>query len=381
MRSTLFPSDPGVQERFAPLTPPTRALEVPGIDVIRFAAALMVAVLHLGFAIWQEPPNQNVAGLKYKSDLAAAGEWMGTGWVGVEIFFVISGFVIAGSSAGKSVGGFLFNRFVRLYPGAIICATATFVIAFAASTAQVSNWLRSVVLWPTGPWIDYVYWTLGVELSFYALIAVSIVGRLSLRSVGLFLCCLGSIFWFARVADFLTGSHFAFVFRSFENQAMKLLLASYASYFGLGIMLWSATQRRWRGRDALAAVAAVGSGVVGILAYSRSFQIERGQGLVSLLAPSLIWLVALIAIVVAVRSAQRRADRPHSASWLRWLGLMTYPLYLLHHEIGQRIMQSYYWEDGRIAALSALALVVALSAVVTCVERPIAKTLRTLRRN
>ncbi len=237
-------------------------------------------------------------------------------------------------------------------------------------------------MWPTGPWIDYVYWTVGVELAFYAMVAVSIAWRVPLRSVGLFLCWLGSIFWFARVADFLTGSHYAFIFRSFEIQAVKLLLASYASYFGIGIMLWSATQSRWRLRDGLAVAAAVGSGVIGILAYSRSFQIERGQGLICLVVPSLIWLAALVAIVASVRSAQRRADRPPSAHhWLRWLGLATYPLYLLHHEIGQRIMQSYHWDDGRIATLVALAIVLALSACATLLEQPIVKVLRALRRN
>jgi exopolysaccharide production protein ExoZ len=52
-----------------------------GLDLIRFAAALMVVVFHFS---WQQPAPQ---------------VFFDPGWVGVEIFFVISGFVIMGSAA------------------------------------------------------------------------------------------------------------------------------------------------------------------------------------------------------------------------------------------------------------------------------------------
>jgi exopolysaccharide production protein ExoZ len=55
------------------------------------------------------------------------------GWVGVEVFFVISGFVITNSARGASPIEFLKGRVLRLYPAAWICATLSlFALIFIA---------------------------------------------------------------------------------------------------------------------------------------------------------------------------------------------------------------------------------------------------------
>jgi exopolysaccharide production protein ExoZ len=64
-----------------------------GLDLIRFAAALMVVVFHFS---WQQPDPQVS---------------FSPGWVGVEIFFVISGFVIMGSACKATPVEFLERRF------------------------------------------------------------------------------------------------------------------------------------------------------------------------------------------------------------------------------------------------------------------------------
>src|SRR5258706_15154943 len=53
---------------------------------------------------------------------AAPFTWFG--WGGVEIFFVISGFVIANSASRSSPTEFLLGRALRLYPAVWVCATA-----------------------------------------------------------------------------------------------------------------------------------------------------------------------------------------------------------------------------------------------------------------
>src|SRR5258708_29782648 len=132
-----------------------------GIDIIRFLAALSVVGFHLG----------------YLNDIADfrpiwPGVWFG--WIGVEIFFVISGFVIANSANGKSPMQFLKGRALRLYPAAWCCATLTLIVRSLVSdepfAALLPSYLRSLALSPKGPWIDDVYWTLAIEIGFYALI-------------------------------------------------------------------------------------------------------------------------------------------------------------------------------------------------------------------
>lgn len=77
-----------------------RARSFPGLDVVRFAAALMVAIYHFGYWI---PATGKVEALSF-------------GWVGVEIFFVISGFVIAFSAERKSAAAYAKSRFSDYAP-------------------------------------------------------------------------------------------------------------------------------------------------------------------------------------------------------------------------------------------------------------------------
>ena len=123
-----------------------------GLDLVRFGAALMVALYHLAFWDWlpERSPTPPIAPVSIFS----------AGWVGVEIFFVLSGFVIALSAQGKTVGQFITGRAARLYPAAWMCATISFIVLH--HTQLLPDYFRSIALSPIGPWIDGAYWTLGV---------------------------------------------------------------------------------------------------------------------------------------------------------------------------------------------------------------------------
>src|SRR5581483_4971733 len=130
----------------------------PILDPLRFAAALGVAVFHLTFWSWAGSATGTApgfehyvaAGLQFQS--AAPFTWFG--WVGVEIFFVISGFVIANSARNASPSAFLLGRALRLYPAVWVCATATFIVLlfFAPGSAAkfVGPYLKAMLLIPKG---------------------------------------------------------------------------------------------------------------------------------------------------------------------------------------------------------------------------------------
>jgi peptidoglycan/LPS O-acetylase OafA/YrhL len=115
------------------------------------------------------------------------------GWLGVEFFFVISGFVILMTlERCRNVGDFVCRRFARLWPPLVVAATLTTVIVYLLGPADwmVSkyDYMTSILL--IGPsitsgllrhldvsntdvkWVDGAYWSLCVEIRFYAWAAV-----------------------------------------------------------------------------------------------------------------------------------------------------------------------------------------------------------------
>lgn len=121
--------------------------------------------------------------------------WFHSGIYGVDLFFVISGFVMVYTTAGKAVtpGRFMLNRVVRIVPLYWVLTLAVFAIALIAPTLlqfTQANWLdllRSLFFVPfqkNGGLVQpilFLGWTLNYEMFFYALFALS----LAVRSLGL----------------------------------------------------------------------------------------------------------------------------------------------------------------------------------------------------
>lgn len=155
-------------------SPPPRANRLEVLDCLRGAAALWVVVYHF---------TQNGATLRgYPADnpLKTAGTY---GWLGVYVFFVISGFVIPWSLQRSKYqvseyGRFLLKRLLRLHPLyllSVVCMIAPYFYGQGGTMASVgwSNW------WPHffylndllhRPWLMDIYWTLALDFQ-YCLLA------------------------------------------------------------------------------------------------------------------------------------------------------------------------------------------------------------------
>lgn len=216
--------------------------QIGGLDLVRFAAALIVAVFHLGFWAWGFPRGGagKVAG--HVPAMTALEPFRHFGWAGVEIFFVISGFVIAFSAAGSDVGRFVRHRLLRLVPAVLMLAplSAAALLWAGANTPVVIalKLVRSLLFVPYGPWVDAVYWTLGVELAFYACVNALLLCRGFERLIEPFAALIGSIglaFWalhWLHPMPALAG-----------NRTLDLLLVHHGPLFAVGILLWAAWQR------------------------------------------------------------------------------------------------------------------------------------------
>lgn len=306
----------------------------PVIDVVRFFAALSVALFHLGYMPWlQNQSTSWVSALAAPSTMAFPYAW--AGWVGVEIFFVVSGFVIAASAIHAAPIHFGKGRILRLYPAVWFCGSVSAVTALCLhlfDTPQIASyWIRTMLLLPAGGWIEPIYWTIGVEMAFYGLVFLLIVARRAHQLEGLAWALLASsslyliISW---VTDFDEGAY---------RSLFRLLLLRHGCFFALGIFLWA------RSRRAPTPILMLGTGLA-IAAccleivwkttedvrWDPSAFTEPGAWL-----PVGFWLVC-IGVIWIFTGWNRRARRVNPAvlSAFKRAGLMTYPLYLIHESVG-----------------------------------------------
>lgn len=335
---------------FAPQMKVQQAQYVPGLDLLRFFAACIVMIFHLAFWSWAFPAGQvaiashGVANFQNWTTLAPFG------WAGVQIFFVISGFVIVVSAERSSPYKFFVSRFTRLVPAVWVCATITLLawLLIDANTGPLSlfaMYIRSVAFFPTGAWIDSVYWTLGVEICFYALIFVLLTIDRQ-RWIRPIMCGIGltsTLFWMGFTIAAQNRDSLAFELFSLVqwSRLAQLTLLQHGVFFALGVLLWSRTVKQpSRGQSAWLLLFLVGGCLQ--IAGENALKLEKTGFAFSPLMPCVIWLGAMLFFWIAVTNNARVQQLPlWSLQLLRRLGLMTYPLYLLHNVTGGALMGTF----------------------------------------
>ncbi len=328
---------------------PPASRQIIGLDLIRFAAAMLVVIYHVALVAWASPQSAARQIADVEPRLV---DWWPVAWVGfigVQIFFVISGFIIAYSAERARAFDFLKGRFLRLAPALWIAAATSLLIFLSFGLRPPSEALglfaREAMLHPVGPWLNVVVWTLGIELSFYALV------------FGLLL--IGRFRWIPFLATVLTILSLSYhvSFRALEcgdlqqitpdicdvantyNRYSQLLLINHGCYFALGIFLWLATIKK-RGADnlwwAVAALGACSLQIMKAVDYNRRmpwFDAASLDAASSYVLAIAVWSLGMAAMwaVVHWNDAVARRVGPIGARAVRFVGLATYPLYLVHY--------------------------------------------------
>jgi exopolysaccharide production protein ExoZ len=311
----------------------------PGMDLLRFVSASMVLFFYLGWRGSVAPTSQQnlLEGDDYYAFIL---ELLGyPGFVGVEIFFVISGFVIASSAVGKDAWVFLKNRAYRLYPAVFLCATLTAILLFHLGIPNAAaRYVRSMTLVPWGSKVDSQYWTLGTEMVFYAIVFFTIcVFRGPKLPWIAFLLGVGSVIFTVLLqvtADVAPGLHH--FMESFTKGPRRAMPFYYGEFFAIGIYIYL-----W-GRGLIDRLGFVVLGLcvaAGMLHVVQVHSVYAGQAVYGTLPLDQLAIVPVILFLagcgVVLWSALSNVDvGPRAGRVIRSLGLMTYPLYLLHLTIG-----------------------------------------------
>lgn len=336
------------------------------IDLLRLLSALAVLAYHYGSAFGRLP-DPHAAGWPRTPLPDSWMAWSWCGWIGVELFFVISGCVIAGSARGMGAGTFIGRRAARLFPAAWTCASLSLaaLLLAGASGPLFAEWLGSAALSPVGPWIDGVYWTLGVEIAFYAQVAALLAWRRveSLEPLGFVLAGMSLGYWLVIASGSLPA---AWV----QPRIADLLLLTHGGFFALGIFVRAALDKGMTRGRALAIALCLLPDAIEIIAHAVRSARELGVE-ASPLAPTALFAGGVVAMLAA------NTLQPLLARWLRpgvamAAGLATYPLYLLHQAAGTAAISALARAGmpGTLAALLMGAAMLVLAFVIATTAEP-----------
>lgn len=306
-----------------------------GLDLVRFGSAFLVLLFHLSTFSAIAPTHDAAASER-------AFDWLGwigvSGWVGVEVFFVISGFVIAASAEKSTARDFAIKRGIRVFPALWICSVIALGVSLAwgmPSGEALNAFVRSIILSPQGPYIDGVVWTLVIEAVFYVYVAGLILlgarlGR-SLLNIGGLLLGAGSVVF---IISYMTASALGLgIVDTLLRFPFKVALLWHGVFFALGMLIRKAA------KEGLSPLELVASGVFTVFCVieivnnvlvgtgtfgSEAYRIAQAVG---------IWLAAMAAIVASIFRSEAIA-KAVGAPWVKQAGLMTYPLYLNHFTFG-----------------------------------------------
>ncbi len=312
-----------------------RRLEL--LDYGRFFAALAVLAFHYGL---NGIGNGKIQGVEIVPALAEVVKY---GYLGVEFFFLISGYVICRSTAGKTPGEFLVSRLVRLYPAfwAGLALTTVFTLLlgdgrFQVSAAQVLVNATMVPGFLGVPYVDGVYWTLEFELAFYLLVLAIIVFG-SDRAIDRF-----SLLWpFVLLAAHLAGKWY------------WPYLGNYFCFFSGGCLLALVSRDGYR----LANIAGLEVALFLCIDYSagKAAELSASKGVEYSEMTIGALVVLMFGFFMLLNTARGATLRLPAA---RYLGSLTYPLYLVHAHIGYMLISAL---AGRMPV--ALAYLIAIAVV------------------
>jgi len=171
-----------------------RAPQLPALTGLRFVAALFVVVHHVG--IYD----------RYSAQRGLFDRFWGGGSAGVDIFFVLSGFIltysyVAPDGAFRGTGrAYYVARLARIYPVYLLACALAFVpflrtqptsahllVTGASTLLLLQSWLP----WAWVTTLDAPTWSLSVELLFYALLPFVTPWLARIRRPGALRCGLG----------------------------------------------------------------------------------------------------------------------------------------------------------------------------------------------
>jgi len=329
------------------------------IDLFRFIAALSVVMFHYTFRGGFDNAYMNI-------QFPYIGEVTKYGYLGVELFFIISGFVILMSASNSNTSKFLVGRVCRLYPAFIVSVslTALFIYFLADNRFSINlyQYLTNLTMM-SGFFgirhVDGVYWSLLVEIKFYFLVTMILMLNLIRFAKPILLGWL-VLAWLSKWITLPWYINFVF-------------FPEWAGYFIAGCTFFLIRQEgsslfKWI-VIFCSYLLCLKQAVINIKDFQDSYNIILSSPIVMLL----ISVFFLVFVFVSLDKTQI-INKKQMIS----LGVLTYPLYLVHQNIGYIIFNVFEESVNQyILLFCILTLAIAISyAINKFIEKPLAPKIK-----
>lgn len=335
-----------------------------------------IEVQQSNFRLGYVPALDGLRGLSIIAVIAFNGQllWMSGGFIGVDIFFALSGFLITSllvqeyaSSSAISFKNFYFRRALRLLPALFVlmigCVIYALLIQSPESASEtlngvlytlfyVANWAQAPPN-PLGIGPLSHAWSLSVEEQFYIVWPLALILILKLKNKGVIVAIVVSLIvasLAASIWQWNAGGSYLRIYLGSDTRAHGILIGCFAAL----VLSWGSLPPKENVRKVFRIASIVS--LVGIVAsffmlslYS-AFVYNGGFALIALGTTILILDFLLF---------PSKLSRAFEFGPLVWLGKISYGLYLWHFPIlalskkvsDERLHPAIYGSLGVIAAL------------------------------
>lgn len=256
------------------------------------------------------------------------------GWIGVQLFFIISGFVVTYTlSKSKNAKEFILKRITRIYPALWIILPIVYLFQLLTpysnlkDRSTISNLLGSMTLVPptilnlanlfSFDWLTLVLWSLKVEMIFYIACAIlyNYLSHIKVVSFISYICIASSLLLILDYELKLDNRYF--------DSVIKLVLAlgfNYLPWFTIGMLCYKQK----------------------ILLSNELYRIILFSGLAIITTRSdrLIYsaVTALIIILLFLITIFIKFPKVLRNQLIQKLGVSSYEMYLIHQGVGIPIL-------------------------------------------
>ncbi len=325
-------------------------MRIVALDLLRFFAAISVVLYH-----YISRPESTAYPLF--SEVAKFG------YLGVPLFFIISGYVIALSANNRTAFQFAISRFIRLYPALWVCVIFTVIVLSSITDSQftILQIMANFTLlneYMGFEDVDGVYWTLKAELRFYACVFLLILfGVFNKYRIWLSVWLLLTMIHVAFGQPYFMGWFISPGYSSFfiAGIACYLIQTNGKGLFNHFVLLSSLVISSFRAFDQAA----------GFMEYPSSVE--------KLISVIIVWAFYVFMYLLVIGKIQLK-----ERSIFITLGALTYPLYLIHNTAGKAIIDqySYVFSEEVMIILMIIFMLFVAWVIHVAFERPVSTPIK-----